>query len=387
MFEIILSSFSQVTDAFLDIQLAIPSPPRNNIQIGPLRVHAYGLMIGFGMIAGVAVATRRWTARGGSPDTVVQVATWAVPAGIVGARLYHVMTDWKTYADTGWINALKITNGGLGIPGGLLFGVLFAYIAMRRLNVDTPKFLDAALPGVPIAQAVGRLGNWFNQELFGRPSDLPWAVEIDSVYRERASIPQEYIQAETFHPTFAYEAVWNILLAGLLVFVTNRKLLKPGQSLFLWIAGYGIGRFLVESLRIDPASLVWGLRVNYWVSGFAVIGGIAGLIMTRRSKAEIDETTTSESADDAEPQPKEAATKDATASAIKDTTDDAKAKTKDAAKSLKDTTDDAKAKTKDAADEGKPSLDLEEPGEVDLQEQPDDPDAAFTVVKDKKTSD
>ena len=163
----------------------------------------------------------------------MQVVVWGVPAGIIGARAYHVLTDWPTYADIGWINAFKITNGGLGIPGGLLLGVLFGYIAMRRMNVDKRSFIDAALPGIPVAQAIGRLGNWFNQELFGRPTDLPWAVQIDSRARESASIPDEYLTAETFHPTFAYEAIWNLLLAGLLVFVTNRKYLKPGQSLFL----------------------------------------------------------------------------------------------------------------------------------------------------------
>ncbi len=291
MFEILQSAFLA---ALFDVQLAIPSPPRNSIQIGPLTVHAYGLMIGLGMIAGVSVATRRWTARGGSPDAVVQVATWGVPAGIIGARLYHVITDWKTYADTGWINTLKITNGGLGIPGGLLLGILFGYIAMRRLNIDTPRFIDAALPGIPIAQAIGRLGNWFNQELFGKPTTVPWAVEIDSIYRERASIPQEYLASETFHPTFAYEAVWNLMLAGLLVFVTNRKYLKPGQSIFLWIAGYGVGRFLVESLRIDPASLVWGVRVNHWVSGLAVLVGLAGLIWAQRSASSSKESGSDE---------------------------------------------------------------------------------------------
>ena len=197
---------------------------------------------------------RRWVRRGGHPDDIPEIAKWAVPAGIIGARLYHVITDWRPIED--WI---KIWEGGLGIPGGLIGGIGVGYlVARRRLansDNDIGNMLDAAIPGIPVAQAIGRLGNWFNQEIFGGPSDLPWAVEIDEAHR-----PAEYSDVATFHPAFLYEATWNLLLAGFLIWIDRRGVLKRGMILPLYVAGYGIGRFLVEAVRIDPATEILGVQ-------------------------------------------------------------------------------------------------------------------------------
>ena len=252
----------------LSFLASIPSPPSDRISIGPFDFRFYGLMIAFGVMAAVEIGRRRWDAKGGDPDDVVKIATWAVPAGLVGARLYHVATDWKSYQGR-WIEALYVWKGGLGIPGGLLLGILVGVIIARGLNMNLRVAVDALIPGIPVAQAIGRLGNWFNQEIFGMPTDKPWGVEIDEAYR-----PTEFIDSPTFHPTFLYEALWNLALAGSLILIDRRKILKPGQILPLWVVGYGVGRFIVEGLRIDSASLIWGIRVNLWVSGIAIVGGL-----------------------------------------------------------------------------------------------------------------
>jgi prolipoprotein diacylglyceryl transferase len=258
-----------VPSADLAVVLAsIPSPGSGSIEIGPLTLRMYGLMIALGALAAVEIARVRWRDKGGDPDDIVAIAKWAIPAGLVGARLYHVATDWRDYQGR-WFDAVKIWEGGLGIPGGLLLGVGVGLWIARRRHLDLRLVLDAAIPGIPVAQAIGRLGNWFNQELYGGPTDLPWGLEIDEEHR-----PARYADVATFHPTFLYEAIWNLALAGLLIWIDRKRVLKPGQILPLWIIGYGIGRFLVESVRIDPASLVWGVRVNHWVSGLAIVVGL-----------------------------------------------------------------------------------------------------------------
>ncbi len=234
-------------------------------------------MIAIGVYVAVELGRRRWEARGGDGEDIMRIAWYAVPAGLIGSRVYHVATDWKSYQGR-WLDSLEIWNGGLGIPGGLLAGVGVGVWVAKRQGMDLRTGFDALIPGIPIAQAIGRLGNWFNQELFGRPSDLPWAVEIDEQHR-----PAEFADEPTFHPTFAYEAVWNLLLAGFLLWLERKKVLKRGQILPVWIIGYGVGRFLVERVRIDPASLVLGLRVNIWMSGVAVLAGVIGLWWTNRN--------------------------------------------------------------------------------------------------------
>lgn len=265
----------------LHILASIPPPPSDRISIGPLDFRFYGLMIALGVMVAVEMGRRRWKAKGGDEDDVVKIATWAVPAGLIGARLYHVATDWKIYRGR-WHEALYVWQGGLGIPGGLLLGIAVGVIVARRQNMNLRLAVDALIPGIPVAQAIGRLGNWFNQEIFGKPTDVPWAVEIDEQFR-----PAEYIAEPTFHPTFLYEGLWNLALAGALILIDRRKVLKPGQILPLWVIGYGVGRFIVEGMRIDDASLIWGIRVNHWVSGIAVFVGILWFVWMGRTSPEL----------------------------------------------------------------------------------------------------
>jgi prolipoprotein diacylglyceryl transferase len=259
----------------VEVLASIPSPSSNQLKIGPLTLNYYGLCIGFGVLAAVAIAQRRWVARGGHPDDVSSIALWAVPAGLVGARAYHLLTDWRP--PSVW---LRIWEGGLGIPGGLVLGLLVGYWAARRRGVDIPEFIDAVIPAIPVAQAIGRLGNWFNQEIFGRPTDVPWAVEIEERFR-----PVQFRDSETFHPAFLYELLWNLGLAGFLIWIDRTGRLKRGMILPLYVLGYGIGRFIVESVRIDPATLILGIRVNHWVSGSAVALSILALLLLFRNAA------------------------------------------------------------------------------------------------------
>lgn len=245
---------------------AIPSPGSSTL--GPF--HMYGLMIALGVVAAVELGRVRWRARGGNPDDLYNIAMWAVPAGLIGARLYHVLTDWRSYEGR-WLDALKIWQGGLGIPGGMALGIAVGVWAARRRGARLPSILDAVVPALPLAQAIGRLGNWWNQELFGRPTSLPWGVRIDAVHR-----PLEYIGASTFHPTFLYEMLWNLALCGALIAVDRRRVLRPGNILPLYVLGYFVGRLWIESLRVDTASIIGGLRVNIWLS----IVGIGGSLLT-----------------------------------------------------------------------------------------------------------
>lgn len=255
----------------------IPSPGSGSISLGPLELRAYGLMIALGVIAAVWLSQRRWTARGGDPAQISQIAIWVVPAGVVGARLYHVITDWKRFHyDDGWLEAFAIWKGGLGIPGGMTAGILVGLWVIRRLQINRADALDAIIPGLPLAQAIGRFGNWFNQELFGSPSELPWALEIDRAHR-----PIEHLDVETFHPTFLYESLWNLALCAVLVLVDRRRVLKPGSLLAVYVCGYGLGRLWIEALRIDQASLLAGIRVNIWMSLGLIAGSLAYLIVKR----------------------------------------------------------------------------------------------------------
>jgi prolipoprotein diacylglyceryl transferase len=251
---------------------SIPSPSSN--RIGPLR--AYGLMIGLGVLAAIELASRRWKAIGGDPNDMWSIAVWAVPAGLIGARLYHVITDWKTYFSAGSkpIEALYIWNGGLGIPGGIALGVAVGVYVAHRRGMRLSLGLDAVAPALPLAQAIGRLGNYFNQEVFGRPTSLPWGLEIDPEHR-----PTRYIEYSTFHPTFLYEALWNLALMGLLIWLGRKKVLRPGNLFVLYVGGYGLGRLWVESLRSDNASLLLGLRVNTWMSLALIAGSIITLVV------------------------------------------------------------------------------------------------------------
>lgn len=264
------------TNVLQFVLASIPSPSSNSFDLGPLTFRYYGLMIALGVLAAVEIGRARWAARGGDPDDVIEIAKWAVPAGLIGSRIYHVITDWKRYQGR-WLDAFKIWEGGLGIPGGLLLGVAVGIWVARSRGWSITGLVDSIIPGIPVAQAIGRLGNWFNQEIYGRPTDLPWAVEIDDP-------SEQFAQFSTFHPTFLYEGLLNLLIAGLLIFADRKKWLKPGAILPLWIAMYGVARFIIEGMRTDEASLIAGVRVNHWVSGAAVIiGGIWFWVVQRRA--------------------------------------------------------------------------------------------------------
>lgn len=256
---------------------SIPSPSDGVLDIGPLAIHAYGLMIALGVVAAVWLAGRRMENAGvGTRDDMSSIAMWAVGAGVIGARLYYIVTDksqpWKEPGR--W---LKIWEGGLGIPGGLLAGVLVGVWAIKRRGLSVPGVLTAAAPAIPLAQAIGRLGNWWNQELFGRPTTLPWGLEIDD-----ARLPAGYSSGTLFHPTFLYEALWNLALCGVLILIDRRMKLRPGRLLAVYVAGYFTGRFWIEGLRIDPANSGGGLRLNQWVAVFVVAAAVLYLVIDRQ---------------------------------------------------------------------------------------------------------
>jgi prolipoprotein diacylglyceryl transferase len=260
---------------------SLPSPSFNTISLGPVTLRLYGLCIALGVIAAVIISSKRWEARGGNPDDIGTIALWAVPAGVIGARVYHVATDWKKY-EGNWGEAFNITHGGLGIPGGILFGVIVGLIVVKKKGLPAAPLLDVVAPAIPVAQAIGRLGNWFNQELYGRPTKLPWGLEITDAVNAKG-IP--YAAGTLFHPTFLYEALWSLGVAGVLVLIDRTRKLRPGELFAGYVLGYGIGRLWVEDLRIDEASLIWGVRVNIWMSSILILGSLAYIVISRRRPA------------------------------------------------------------------------------------------------------
>jgi len=254
--------------SFVSWILSIPSPSFNTIDIGPLPLRMYGLSIGLGMIAATFIARPRSKERGMHPDTPIELLMWVVPAGIVGARLYHIVTDQVPIAD--WV---KIWEGGLAIPGAIAGGAIGALFFARQRGLDRARLLDAVVPGLPVAQAIGRLGNWWNQELYGRPTDLPWGLEIDPDHRLAG-----YADVETYHPTFLYEMIWNLGLFAVLLFIDRKRVLRPGKLIWLYAGGYAIGRLWIELLRIDPATEIAGVRVNIWMMGAVLLFSIAMLV-------------------------------------------------------------------------------------------------------------
>jgi prolipoprotein diacylglyceryl transferase len=255
---------------------SIPSPGSNAIHLGPLQVRAYGLMIALGVLAAVWLASRRAERFAvASRDDISHIATWAVPAGVIGARIYHIVTDWELFRDDP-VRMLRVWEGGLGIPGGMALGVLVGVWRARKRLGRVGPILTVATPALPLAQAVGRLGNWWNQELFGRPTSLPWGLRIDPAHR-----PDRYAAFTTFQPTFLYEALGNLLLCVGIIWLTGRLRLRPGRVFCLYVLGYGLLRLAVESLRTDFANTIAGLRVNTWVSMLLIAGGGGFLIWDR----------------------------------------------------------------------------------------------------------
>ena len=254
----------------------IPAPSFRDIPLGPLDIRLYALTL----LAGVAVATwltmRRWRARGGEPDLVLEVALWSVLAGIVGGRIYHDITSWDQLGDQ-WYAPLAIWEGGLGIWGGVLAGVLTGAYVVHRRGESVTAMMDAAAPGILIAQGIGRLGNYFNQELYGGPTGLPWGLEVDLGHR-----PPGDELAAVYHPTFLYEMLWNFGGAALLIWIGRRYRIAAPGIFCLYVGIYSLGRIFWELLRVDPAHHFLGQRVNFWVALVLCVGGFAAFVWTQR---------------------------------------------------------------------------------------------------------
>ncbi len=261
-------------------ELFLPSPVASAIQLGPLTLRFYALAILAGIVVGVWLTARRLRARGGTTTQTLDIVTWAVPFGIVGGRIYHVITDNQLYFGPGrdpW-GAFRIWEGGLGIWGAVALGLVGALIGARRAGVPFAAFVDAAAPGLLIAQGIGRWGNWFNNELYGEPTDLPWKLQIhamDPVTGQALTAPDGTPEVlGYFHPTFLYESLWVLAAALLLIFLDRRFTLGAGSVFALYIVSYTAGRFAFELMRSDPANLILGLRVNTWVAALLFLIGL-----------------------------------------------------------------------------------------------------------------
>ncbi|CAM5725509.1 Phosphatidylglycerol--prolipoprotein diacylglyceryl transferase OS=Streptomyces tendae OX=1932 GN=lgt PE=3 SV=1 [Streptomyces tendae] len=256
----------------------IPSPSRGVLYLGPVPLRGYAFCIIIGVFVAVWLGNRRWIARGGRPGTVADIAVWAVPFGLIGGRLYHVITDYQLYFSEGrdWVDAFKVWEGGLGIWGAIAFGAVGAWIGARRRGVPMPAYADAVAPGIALAQAVGRWGNWFNQELYGKATDLPWAVEITSTADGR--LPG------TYHPTFLYESLWCIGVALLVIWADRRFRLGHGRAFALYVAAYCAGRFWIEYMRVDDAHHILGLRLNNWTALVVFLLAVLYIVLSARKR-------------------------------------------------------------------------------------------------------
>lgn len=237
----------------------------------------YGLTLLVAILACIWLTGRRWTALGGDWDLVTRVAVWGVGFGVLGARLYHDATSWSEVPSPKWQGMWEVWKGGLGIWGGILFGALAGAVVIRRAGASVPVFLDAAAPGLLLAQGIGRIGNWWNQELYGKPTKLPWALEISPDHR-----PLAYFNNATFHPTFLYELIWDLLGVLVLLWIARRWAIRPPGLFALYVAWYCFGRFFEELLRIDPAHHIAGLRLNAWVSIILFVASVLYFVWHQR---------------------------------------------------------------------------------------------------------
>jgi prolipoprotein diacylglyceryl transferase len=256
----------------------IPSPSKNGFYIGPLFFHAYGIAYVFAVAAAIYISRRRWARVGGDRDLIYEVAMWAFPAGLVGGRIYFIITTPSQVPDHWW-GVFAIWQGGLGIWGGIAGGAIAGLlVARRRLGrADLVRFMDAVAPSLLVSQAIGRIGNYFNQELFGGPSKLPWALKISVAHR-----PPGYLQYATFQPTFLYELIWDLALAAFLVWLGSRRRIRAPGLFALYVAGYSGFRIFEETLRIDYSNHILGLRLNFFVALVLCLIGLACFVAIQR---------------------------------------------------------------------------------------------------------
>ncbi|MFC9157536.1 prolipoprotein diacylglyceryl transferase [Streptomyces bauhiniae] len=256
----------------------IPSPSRGVLYLGPIPLRGYAFCIIIGVFVAVWLGNKRWVARGGRPGTVADIAVWAVPFGLVGGRLYHVITDYELYFSPGrnWVDAFKVWEGGLGIWGAIALGAVGAWIGARRMGVALPAYADAVAPGIAFAQAIGRWGNWFNQELYGHETHLPWALHITS--SEGGRVPGYY------HPTFLYESLWCVGVGFLVIWADRRFKLGHGRAFALYVTAYCTGRAWIEYMRVDDAHHILGLRLNVWTAVLVFLLAVAYLVLSARRR-------------------------------------------------------------------------------------------------------
>ena len=270
-----------------NIVTSIPSPDVSYIELGPLRIHFYALFILTGIILALLLTESRLKARGVEAGVALDVSFWAIPFGILGGRFFHVITHPNDYFYQGadLLAPFRIWEGGLAIYGALLFGALGAYIGSRKSGIKFTSYLDAVAPGILLAQAIGRWGNYFNKELFGLPTDLPWGLEIPI---PNAAIPTGLPEGVLFHPTFLYESIWSLIGVALLLAADKRFNLRWGRMIGLYFIHYSVGRVWVEAIRIDPSEIVLGLRINIWSAIVGIVVGLAVMIISYRKHTGIE---------------------------------------------------------------------------------------------------
>ena len=299
------------------VPATLPSPTQGVWQVGPFPLRAYALCILAGIVVAIWLGDRRWRQRGGRQGQVLDIAAWAVPFGIVGGRLYHVITSWQPYFGPGGhpLQALYIWEGGLGIWGAVTLGGVGAWIGARRAGILLPPLADALAPGIVLAQAIGRWGNWFNNELYGRATSRPWGLRIyewDPAAGHAVTGPDGTpVVIGTFQPTFLYESVWDALTAVALILIDRRYRIGHGRLFASYVLMYSIGRFWIEALRVDPANHVLGLRLNLWTSLLAALGALAYIVVSARLRPGREEWVFRDRRDAGEPE-EDAATSPAT---------------------------------------------------------------------------
>lgn len=370
-----------------------PSPPQGVWHLGPLPIRAYALFIITGIVVALLIGDRRWEARGGQRGVIYDIALWVVPFGLVGGRLYHLATDWRTYWGPGGAGlgaAVRIWDGGLGIWGAVALGCVGGWIGCRRHGIPLPAFADAVAPGLVLAQAIGRLGNYFNQELYGRETTLPWGLEI--FYRRD---PSGYIDPHSLdgvstgqvalvvQPTFLYELIWNVVVFAILIYADRRFALGHGRLFALYVASYCIGRFGVELLRDDTATHIAGIRINSFTSTFVFIGAVVYIMVAPKGREAPESLRGKEAEESAAAEPAEelatvAAVGASTAAGASGTAgaDSDEVTETDRADEV-DEPDTAAAESVSAeADEADAAEEADEADEADEAEEADEPDTA-----------